>query len=78
MARTNQRKGKRPLISITVVLSEAEYLRLKHYKAMTPDGTMNNVCRSQLGLQPRAQGQLQPDAVILREGEYLDQIGAYQ
>lgn len=66
------------LVAIRVVLSEAEYRKLRPLKGLTPDGTMNNVVRSKLGLQPRALGQLQPDVVILREGEYLDQHGWFQ
>lgn len=71
-------KQSHELVAITVVLTQAEYRRLRPLKGLTPDGTMNNVVRSKLGLQPRAQGQLQLDAVVLREGEFLDKIGAYQ
>lgn len=62
------------LVALTVVLSEAEYRKLNRFKALTPDGTMNNVIRSKLGLQPRARGQRLPDAVVLKEGEYLSEI----
>lgn len=59
------------IVLLTVALSEAEYKKLSQKKAFTPDGTMNNVIRSLLGLQPRAMGHLQADAAFLTESEYL-------
>ena len=68
--------GRKPIINVTVALSEAEYERLQQYRPLTAYGTVENVIRGLLKLQPAPVGWQQRDKhyIVVKEHEYMEHL----
>lgn len=64
--------GYKPIVAVTVLFSEAEYLRMREQRYFNAEGTVRSVVRGELGMQPFPIGfrKLNKDYTIVTTEQY--------